>query len=238
MRGMGSMLIHLLQNYGVVPFDSYNAKEPVNYNVICRKLMQAARSANNLSVLDQKVNNVLDEEVGYMPSKYVHMLGAEYTPQEFGRSVCRDDEYVNVTSFRHHIMGDSFILETPDNVMNDKFLNVPIEALMSMITKSLVNGKAVCWEGDISEPGFSFSEGVAETNHQTVTQDLRQHEFESRQTTDDHVMELVGVAHDKNGKKYFIAKNSWGTSNRFKGYMYLSYNYVKLKTIAVFLSQD
>ena len=238
MRGMGCLLIDLMQNYGIVPFDSYNAKEPANYNVICRKIMQASKSANNLSTLNQKVNDVLDEEVGYMPSKYVHMLGAEYTPLEFSHSVCRDDEYINVTSFKHHVMGESFILETPDNIMNDKFLNVPIETLMSMITKSIVKGKAVCWEGDITESGFSFNNGIAETNHRTVTQDLRQQEFESRQTTDDHAMELVGLAHDKNGKKYFIAKNSWGTGNRFKGYMYLSYNYVKLKTIAIFLSQD
>jgi bleomycin hydrolase len=33
--------------------------------------------------------------------------------------------------------------------------------------------------------------------------------------------------------RFFIAKNSWGTGNPYGGYMYLSFNYVKLKTIAI-----
>ena len=48
-------------------------------------------------------------------------------------------------------------------------------------------------------------------------------------------MALVGLAHNKQGRRYYIAKNSWGTDNRFGGYMYLSEDYVRLKTICIVL---
>ena len=35
----------------------------------------------------------------------------------------------------------------------------------------------------------------------------------------------------------YIAKNSWGKNNPFGGYMYLSDNYLRLKTVAVYMSQ-
>ena len=93
---------------------------------------------------------------------------------------------------------------------------------------------------NISEPGFDFKNGIAVLQNEKADIDPidRQRAFETFRTTDDHCMELCGLAHDRQGHRYFIAKNSWGTGNRFGGYMYLSYQYVKLKTIAVYLSKD
>ena len=48
---------------------------------------------------------------------------------------------------------------------------------------------------------------------------------------------LIGIAHDKKGHPYFIAKNSWGTDNPYGGLMYLSFDYVKMKTIAVVMKR-
>ncbi|KAJ3670641.1 hypothetical protein LUZ60_008067 [Juncus effusus] len=40
----------------------------------------------------------------------------------------------------------------------------------------------------------------------------------------DHAVVLIGYGQDKAGKKYWIAKNSWGTSWGDKGYMYIAKN--------------
>ena len=234
-RGMASMLIHIIQQEGAIPFDSYYSKDEVNYNILCRKLAKAVRTAHGFGDVQAKADAIMDSEIGYMPAPSVHMLGATYTPLEFAHSVCRENEYDNYTSFAHHPFGSRFILETPDNLMNDSFLNLPIDGLMNLIVNRLKNGRAVCWEGDISEPGFDAESGVGEVPEKKVTQEMRQQQFESLKTTDDHCMSIVGMAHDKQGNRYFIMKNSWGTSNRFHGFVYLSYEYVKLKTIAVFL---
>jgi bleomycin hydrolase len=233
-RGMASMLIHIIQQEGAIPFDSYYSKDEVNYNILCRKLAKAVRAAHGFGDVQAKADAIMDSEIGYMPAPSVHMLGATYTPLEFAHSVCRENEYDNYTSFAHHPFGSRFILETPDNLMNDSFLNLPIDGLMNLIVNRLKNGRAVCWEGDISEPGFDAENGVGEVPEKKVTQEMRQQQFESLKTTDDHCMSIVGMAHDKQGNRYFIMKNSWGTSNRFHGFIYLSYNYVKLKTIAIF----
>ena len=48
-------------------------------------------------------------------------------------------------------------------------------------------------------------------------------------------MALIGLAHDAEGRRYYIAKNSWGTHNRYGGFMFLSADYVRLKTICIVL---
>ena len=35
------------------------------------------------------------------------------------------------------------------------------------------------------------------------------------------------------GRKFFICKNSWGTANPYGGFMYVSADYIRLKTIAI-----
>ena len=53
-----------------------------------------------------------------------------------------------------------------------------------------------------------------------------------------HAMAIVGIAHDDEGKKYFIMKNSWGTKRPHKGLDYLSYNNFRKKTLAVELPKE
>lgn len=71
-----------------------------------------------------------------------------------------------------------------------------------------------------------------------ITQELRQQEFDSQQTTDDHGMHVVGKAVDQIGNKYFIVKNSWGSYGKYKGYLYASYPFVAYKTTSVMIHKD
>ncbi|MFC2514748.1 MAG: C1 family peptidase [Prevotella melaninogenica] len=224
-RGMCTMALDLIHTYGLQHYDAYHRKEDMDYNVLCRKL-------------DYGINTekLLDKYIGPL-SKQVFMLGALYTPLEFTHSVCTDDEYLALTSFTHHPYGQRFPLEVPDNYYHNTFLNVPLDTMMNLIVQSLRAGHPVCWEGDISEPGFLFGEGFAVLKHENkkVTAEHRQASFEAHRTTDDHVMEIVGLAHDQHGRRFFLCKNSWGTVNRYHGFMFLSENYVRMKTIAVVL---
>lgn len=79
---------------------------------------------------------------------------------------------------------------------------------------------------------------LAPTKELTITPELRQEGYDQKKTTDDHGMHIVGLYTDQNGTKYFLVKNSWGTENYPKGYLYVSENYFKLKTINIYLHKD
>jgi len=64
-----------------------------------------------------------------------------------------------------------------------------------------------------------------------VTQESRQKAFDCKQSTDDHGMHLFGTAKDQNGTKYYLIKNSWGETGKYKGVWYMSENFVKAKTL-------
>lgn len=235
-RGMATMTLRLMDEYGIEPYDNYYQSQDINYSVLCRTAMQVAKASTSLDMLNNRLGDILDKQMGYLPPN-LFMLGMAYTPQQFAESVCLPGEWQAVTSFTHHPFGERYILESPDNKMQDYFLNIPIENLMHEMVQSIKNGHPVCWEGDISEPGFNWEEGVATLSDESksVTQEDRQRAYERFKTTDDHCMELCGIARDNSGKTFFIAKNSWGKSNKYRGFMYLSYNYVKLKTIAAII---
>lgn len=224
-RGMCTMALDLIQTYGLQHYDAYHRRLNMDYNVLCRKLDYG-----------NDTEKLLDKYIGPLPNQ-VFMLGALYTPLEFAHSICTDDEYIALTSFTHHPYEQRFPLEVPDNYFHNTFLNVPLDTMMNRIVQSLRAGHPVCWEGDTSEPGFLFGEGYAvlKNEKKKVTAERRQASFEAHRTTDDHVMEIVGLAHDQHGRRFFLCKNSWGTANRYGGFMFLSENYVRMKTIAVVL---
>lgn len=239
LRGMMPMTLHLMERYGIQPYDSYHPVGPLSYNALTKASMQVARASTSLRMLDDRLGDLLDKQIGYLPPT-LFMLGMGYTPRQFAQSVCLPGDYLALTSFTHHPFKKPFVMESPDNRMLDSFLNVPIDRLMNTIISALRHGHPVCWEGDTSELGFDFLRGIATLpdEEHVPTQQERQRAFEQFLTTDDHCMELCGLAHDRHGRLFFIAKNSWGTNNPYGGFMYLSYNYVRLKTIGIVVRSE
>ena len=157
------------------------------------------------------------------PPRQVFMLGAVYTPHEFARSVCAPDEYVALTSNDDEPYNQFIDIDLPDNWEHNRFWNIPMDTLVLKTECAVRRHHGVCWEGDVSERGFDWQQGVARPS------------LISGFTTDDHCMAIVGIAHDADGQPYFVMKNSWGTSNARGGLLYMSFDYFRSKTLAVVL---
>lgn len=71
-----------------------------------------------------------------------------------------------------------------------------------------------------------------------ITQELRQEGYDNKTTQDDHGMHITGLYKEANGTPFYLVKNSWGTGNHPEGYLYVSQNYFKYKTINVYLHKD
>lgn len=82
---------------------------------------------------------------------------------------------------------------------------------------------------------FDFNGPVEEM---VVDQELRQAMFDNQETTDDHGMEIVGVAKDQNGNRYYKVKNSWDTNQVYDGFFYVSEPYFRAKTMNILVHRD
>ena len=71
----------------------------------------------------------------------------------------------------------------------------------------------------------------------TVTQELRQEMFDNQETPDDHGMEIVGIAKDQNGNRYYKVKNSWDTNQIYDGFFYVSEPYFLAKTVDILVNR-
>ncbi len=200
----------------------------------------------------------LDGYLGTPPESFTYQ-GKTFTPKTYAQSLGLNmDDYIEITSFTHHPFYSLFILEIPDNWANQFVYNVPLEDFMRITDNALSNDYTVAWAADISEKGFSFKNGVAivpvkdyqdmsadekdsmflcPLPEKTITQRMRQEAFDNLTTTDDHGMQLVGMANDQNGTPYYLVKNSWGEENDLKGYLYCSAPYFMYKTTFIMVNK-
>lgn len=71
-----------------------------------------------------------------------------------------------------------------------------------------------------------------------VTQEMRQEMFDRQETTDDHGMEIVGIATDQKGNRYYKVKNSWDTNQVYDGFFYVSEPYFLAKTVDIYVNKE
>lgn len=198
------------------------------------------------------VDAIMDIYMGDVPEKFAYE-GKDYTVESFTKSLkINPDDYLSFTSYTHHPFFEECILEIPDNYSNGSYINLQMGDLERIVDNALANGFTVSWDGDVSEKGFSSKNGIAvlpvdEKREDLftkpgpeikVTQELRQKTFMNYSTTDDHLMHIVGTAKDQNGTKYYIIKNSWGEISEYKGYLYMSAAYFRLKTVGVLVHKE
>jgi len=130
---------------------------------------------------------VLDTYLGEIPETF-NYKGNSYTPVSFAQSLgINPDDYVEITSFSHFPFYEQGIIEVPDNWRHKKMYNVPIDELVEIMDYALENGYTVDWDGDVSEKGFSHSNGVAINPDVTHTEDFSETDrarFEDMSTTE------------------------------------------------------
>ncbi len=105
-------------------------------------------------------------------------------------------------------------------------------------TKSMDNAEISKWEtmNKDEKSAFGLDYPVKEKE---ITQEMRQIAFDNYESTEDHLMHMVGTAKDQNGSKYYLIKNSWGTDNNSHGgYFYASKAFVQYKTVGLLLHKD
>lgn len=90
-------------------------------------------------------------------------------------------------------------------------------------------------DADKANKRFEFDGPVEEI---VVTQESRQADFDAQETTDDHGMEIVGIAEDQNGNRYYKVKNSWDTNQVYDGFIYVSEPFFLAKTMSLMVHQD
>lgn len=71
-----------------------------------------------------------------------------------------------------------------------------------------------------------------------ATQEFRQEGFDNKTTTDDHGMQIFGIATDQFGRKYYMVKNSWGVTGKYDGLWYATENFVKGKSLDFMVHKD
>ncbi len=70
------------------------------------------------------------------------------------------------------------------------------------------------------------------------TQEERQAAYDNWETTDDHGMQIYGIAKDKDGVEYYMVKNSWGAAGKYKGIWYASKAFVRYKTMNIVVHKN
>ncbi|WP_430614951.1 aminopeptidase C [Flavobacterium sp. JP2137] len=204
---------------------------------------------------EKAYTGVIDAYLGAPPERFEYE-GKQYTPKTFAREVIglEADDYIEISSLTDYPLYSKFTLLVPDNWSFDQVYNVKMNELTDIVDHAVKNGFTVAWAGDVSEKSFSWKNGVAfvpekefedmsaeekadlfngPKKEAQVTAAMRQLAFENYSTTDDHGMHIVGISKDQTGKEYYIVKNSWGVSNDYKGYLYMTKEYIRYKTTAI-----
>ncbi|MCT7903854.1 Aminopeptidase C [Candidatus Ornithobacterium hominis] len=202
----------------------------------------------------------LDAYLGKVPETFMYN-NKKYSPKSFAKEVVgiNPDDYIEMLSYEHEPKYTNVFMAVPDNWSFDHAYNVEMTDFVKTIDNALKKGYTVAWAADVSEPYFSWRNGVAyvpeqntdklsqeersnlfknpPTKEREITPAMRQLAFDNYETTDDHAMHIVGLAKDQNGREYYIVKNSWGVNNDYDGYLYVTKAYVAYKTTAILLNK-
>ncbi len=202
---------------------------------------------------------VLDTYLGKVPETFYYE-GKKYTPKSFAKEIVRlkKKDYIELSAIPVEPLYSFVFFPVPDNWSFDYVFNVKTQDLTDVIDNALDKGYTVGWATDVSEKYFSWKNGIAfvpekeyaemtekerkelfnsPKKERVITDKLRQEAFDNYSTTDDHGMQIVGLAKDQNGKEYYIVKNSWGTKNDHKGYLYVTKAFVQYKTTAILVNK-
>lgn len=166
---------YVIRNYGIVPLKVYSGlnygSDRHNHSEMFSLLDGAIQgllghlNSRNVKSLTpawkNALNGILDSYLGDDVSEF-ELEGKKYTPKSYAAEIGLNmDDYVSLTSFTNHGVNEECMLAIPDNWAWGKSYNVELNDLMEVCVHALKNGYSLAWGADVSEKGFSFSNGLA-----------------------------------------------------------------------------
>lgn len=257
--GLNHDVINSAMDFGIVPLSAYsgmgNGQTAYNHSKMVTELETVVKAAAKTydPQWKKKIEDILDANMGKDVTEFTYE-GKKYTPKSFLEMTgLKMQDYVTITSFTQRPFYTTFILDIPDNFAYGSFYNVPLDEFVKTVDNALDKGYTLALDADVSEKTFSGKYGVAVIPddaadekiilteikpEKNITQELRQSEFENFNTTDDHLMHIVGKMKDQKGNIYYKVKNSWGSENLGNnGFVYMSVPYLGLKAISVMVNK-
>lgn len=170
--GQAHQVINLAKTYGFVTEKDYPGR---NYGeekhqhgeldaVLKAFVKEVSENPNRkLSESWQKAfNSILDAYLGAIPTQVEGKDKKMVSPVAFMESLkFNPDDYVEITSYNHIPFYKASYLAIPDNYDFASYYNLPIDELMQVIDHALKSGYPVCWDGDVSDKGFSHNNALA-----------------------------------------------------------------------------
>jgi len=169
--GQAHDVLNVVKEFGFIPESEYSGNQYQSDYHIHQEMVKSTKAMldqivqnpnkNITPVWNKSVNGVLDTYMGTAPEKF-ETNGKTISTVEFMKQTgFNPDDYIELTSYSHHPFYKQMNLEIPDNWSDDMYYNLPVDELMTVIDNALTNGYSVCWDGDVSEKGFSHRNGVA-----------------------------------------------------------------------------
>lgn len=244
--GEGDLTFSVLNSYkkyGAIPEMIYSGKidsanrhnhGEMNYELLekVKNYVKSGRGNMTAEGYRKDMEDILSGTMGKAPDTFTYQQ-KKYSSKSFGEEMIgiNPDDYVEITSFSHHPFCSKFILEIQSNWNNNYYLNLPIEDFIDVVDSALLHNYSVCWDGDIYE-GLKDGFAVLSDGNKNITQQMRHAAFDNYTTRDIHNMHIIGIADNEKGERYYIVKNSADMFN-CGGYLYMSREYLLLKTISV-----
>ena len=169
--GQAHDVLNVVKENGFVPESVYSGNRYGSDFHIHKEMVKSTKSMLDeivkkpnrviTPVWEESVNGVLDTYMGKTPEEFTYE-GAKITPVAYAKKLgFNADDYIELTSYSHHPFYEKINLEVPDNWSDDLYYNIPMNEMMDVMNHALNNGFSVCWDGDVSEKGFSHKNGYA-----------------------------------------------------------------------------
>lgn len=256
----GNSVARMWKDYGACPLSEYtgllNGRKFHSHEKMYDEMMAFLTSVKNNNAWNEEealstIKSIMNHYMGTPPTKFM-VEGKEFTPQSYLTEYLKlnMDDYVEILSYKQEPYWQQVEYKVPDNWWHSKeYYNVPLVDYMKAIKQAVRKGYTMSIGGDVSEAGFLRTTNCAmvpsfDIPSEYINEDARQFRFSNGSTTDDHGMHLVGYYVDKDGKDWYLIKDSSSGSRNIDenadefGYYFFHEDYVKLKMMGFTIHKD
>lgn len=249
----GPDVVEVIRKYGFIPRNLYPLPDFSCDTTRFRELTTSVRSYLK-GIVERRDKELSKYWIAPFDAMVEGYIGQR--PEGFDAAAYRDrwkfdaTQYVSVVSLTNVPYYETCVLEVMDNWRWTPSINLPLDEMVALIDRAIDRGYTVHIAADITQRGYNhdgyatlvpedsdFSLALPEEEIKTTAEE-RQARYDAQVMTDDHAMHLVGRARDQYGRKFYVVKDSHGEYGPFKGYLYMSEEYVRMNVLMIMVHKS